>query len=204
MTTAIIVGQNMPDATSDRVVAMHDRIVIFEPLPDAAAALRHHYKSEPKVIVVQAACGVEYSFEEFRIYNEAGLSSSLGTMTEDARDMWRQYDLSDRGSIVVMVVNLLDTLYALGICSIDCLVIDAQGMDFTILKTVAPMITIGSFKYIQLEADGPGFRHYTGTPDNGEKSILEWMAQFPHYEAGRLPGRAVHHPDLIFTLTAAG
>jgi FkbM family methyltransferase len=166
--------------------------------------LRQHYKSEPKVIVVQAACGVEYSFEEFRIYNEAGLSSSLGTMTEDARDKWRQYDLSERGAIVVSVVNLLDMLRMLGISEADCLVIDAQGMDFTILKTVAPMIARGSIKYIQLEADGPGFRHYKGTPDNSEQSILDWMRQWLHYEAGRLPGRAVHHPDLIFTLTAAG
>jgi len=204
MTTAIIVGQNMPDATSDRVVAMHDRIVIFEPLPDAAAALRQHYKSEPKVIVIEAACGDGFSFERFYIYNEAGLSSSLGKMTEEARDMWRQYDLSSQGVIVVNVVDLGEFLRMLGIAEANCLVIDAQGMDFTILKTVEWLIAEGAIKYIQLEADGPGFRHYTGTPDNSEESILEWMRQWPHYEAGRLPGRAVHHPDLIFTLTAAG
>jgi FkbM family methyltransferase len=173
-------------------------------LPDAAAALRQHYKSEPKVIVIEAACGAGFSVEEFHIYNEAGLSSSLGTMTEEARDKWRQYDLSSQGVIVVNVVDLLEMLRMLGISEADCLVIDAQGMDFTILKTVEWLIAKGSIKYIQLEADGPGFRHYTGTPDNSETAILEWMAQFPHYEAGRLPNRAVHHPDLIFTLTSAG
>jgi FkbM family methyltransferase len=183
---------------------MHDRIVIFEPLPDAAAALRQHYRSEPKVIVMQAACGTESGIAAFHLYNEAGVSSSLGTMTEDARDKWRQYDLSSQGTIVVSVVNLREVLRMLGIYQANCLVIDAQGMDFTILKTVEPMIASGAVKYIQLEADGPGFRHYTGTPDNSETAIIRWMAQFTHYEAGRLPNRAVHHPDLFFILTSTG
>jgi hypothetical protein len=73
-------------------------------------------------------------------------------------------------------------------------------MDFAILKTLEPMINDGMIGYIQLEADGAGCCHYTGTPDNSEAAILQWMSQFEQYEASRLPGRMVEQPDLVFTL----
>jgi FkbM family methyltransferase len=201
MKTAIIVGQNMPDSTSDQIVTMHDRIVIFEPLREAAAELRLRYSSQPKVLVIEAACGREFAAKEFNIYNKDGLSSSLGKITQQARDKWTQYDLTKKETTIVSVVNLREILRILAIREIDCLVIDAQGMDFAILQSVHWLIAAGAIKYIQLEADGPGFQHYTGTPDNSEASILAFMAQFPHYTAGRLTGRAEHHPDLYFTLT---
>jgi hypothetical protein len=91
----------------------------------------------------------------------------------------------------------------LGVSVVNCLVIDAQGMDFAILKTLEPYIRQSRIGFIQLEADGPGYRHYTGTPDNSEEAILAWMARYPQYQATRQPDRVVAQPDLVFMLGGA-
>jgi hypothetical protein len=88
----------------------------------------------------------------------------------------------------------------LGEYVIDFLLIDAQGMDFTILKTVEPWLAESRVKLIQLESDGKGFRHYNGLPDNSEEAILEWMKQYPQYAVSRIEGRMVEQPDLVFEL----
>ena len=41
MQTCVIVGQNYPDKALEQLVEHFDRIVIFEPLPDAAGAIRY-------------------------------------------------------------------------------------------------------------------------------------------------------------------
>jgi FkbM family methyltransferase len=200
MGTAVIVGQNMPDKILDCVVDMHDRTIMFEPVPQAAEACRKRYATQPKAIVIEAACGEEHGKCVFNLYNTDGLSSSLGNITAQAEGTWRNVDFSNTTPIHVQVVRLDHVLQMLGVTQIDCLVIDAQGMDFAILKTLEPMINNGMIGYIQLEADGAGCCHYTGTPDNSEAAILQWMSQFEQYEASRLPGRMVEQPDLVFTL----
>jgi len=202
MRAAIIVGQNYPDACSDTLVERHDRIVIFEPLPDAANACRDRYKGDPKVIVLEAACGLWFSREPFTVYNTNGLSSSLGSVTEDAVQRFSSQNLAAVESHEVQVCNLGDMLEILGIDSLAVCVIDAQGMDFAILKTLRGLIEASAIEYIQLEADGEGFRHYDGLPDNSEAAIVQWMKQFPQYELQKLPGRVSFHPDLVFMLNA--
>lgn len=195
MTTLVIVGQNMPDRATERLIAEHDRTWIFEPLPECAAACRVAY---PSAVVVEAACGVLDGLTDFHVYNRDGLSSSLGWMTEQARELYSQYDLSLRKKLLVQVVDLNIHLRMHGVTDVTTLIIDAQGMDLTILKTMYSFI--GSIQYIQCEADGPGSRHYDGLPSNSEADFLEFMAQFPQYEAGRLPNRNTHNPDLFWRL----
>jgi FkbM family methyltransferase len=200
MKTAVIVGQNYPDSVSDDIVAMHDRVFIFEPLPEAVNAIRDRYNNNPGVVAVQAACGSHFDRAELRVYNTDGLSSSLGMMTKDAVDLYSQFDLSEQRLEVVQVVNLGYMLDMIGVPTVDCMIIDAQGMDFTILQTVESMVRDGRIGYLQLEADGKGFRHYNGLPDNSESAIVKWMGQYPRYAATRLPNRMDEQPDLVFLL----
>jgi FkbM family methyltransferase len=179
---------------------MHDRVVIFEPLPEAAAACRQRYAENPKVVVFEAACGEESGIQSMNVYNAKGLSSSLGKITEVAEKTFYMHDLSLRESLPVHVVRLDAILSMLGVGFIECLAIDAQGMDFAILKTVEPWIRKSQVGYIQLEADGKGFRHYEGTPDNSECAVLEYMSRFETYQATRHPNRLDAQPDLIFVL----
>jgi FkbM family methyltransferase len=202
MRTAVIVGQNYPDACSDALVERHDRTIIFEPLPPAAKACRDRYAENPKVIVFEAACGSWWSVEPFQVYNRSGLSSSLGVVTVDAKSRFPTQDLSLASSCEVQVCNLGDALRMLGVEAIATLVIDAQGMDFAILQTLQRYIAAGAIEYIQLEADGEGFRHYDGLPDNSESAIVRFMASHSRYELQKLPGRVSFHPDLVFILNA--
>jgi FkbM family methyltransferase len=201
MKTAVIVGQNYPDKTLDELVKMHDRVIVFEPLSAAAVACREKYAGVDKVLVFEAACGKAWAIETLNIYNTNGLSSSLGEVTQQAKQVFASHDLSLINTAQVYVVNLGTVLDMLSVKFIDCLMIDAQGMDFAILKTIHWMIETSSIGYIQLEADGPGYRHYTGTPDNSEVAIVEWMSRYPQYQADRLPNRLDAHPDLVFTLS---
>jgi hypothetical protein len=151
--------------------------------------------------VFQAACGDYFETKTLNVYNRNGLSSSLGSMTADAVELYgSRYDLSLQSTEYVRVVNLGAMLEMLIAVTIDDLIIDAQGMDFTILKTVESWVRSSRIKRIQLEADGCGFRHYDGLPDNSEASILEWMSFYPQYEASRLPERLKEQPDLVFEL----
>ena len=202
MKTAVIVGQNYPDYYLQEIVNNHDRVIIFEPLPDAASACREACEDIPGAIVFQSACGDSFGNASFNIYNIDGLSSSLGTMSADAAELYSpDYDLSLRGTIEVQVLHLGFILQMIGVSVIDLLFIDAQGMDFTILKTVEPWLTESRVKRVQMEADGMGFQHYNGLPDNSDSSILEWMKRFPQYAASRLDGRRDEQPDLVFQLT---
>jgi FkbM family methyltransferase len=201
--TAVIVGQNQPDEVSDGIIALHGRTIIFEPLPEAAKACRERYANQPGVIVVQAACGKHFDQAELRVYNTDGLSSSLGTMSQKAVDLYSHFDLSEQRMEVVQVVNLGYMLDMLGITSVDCMMIDAQGMDFTILQTIEPMVRDGRIGYLQLEADGNGFKHYHGLPDNSESAIVQWMGRYPRYEASKLDNRMDEQPDLVFLLDAS-
>jgi FkbM family methyltransferase len=203
MKTAIVVGQNYPDKTLESIIEQCPRVIIFEPLPEAADACRQTCAAIPGVFVIQAACGKFFGNSKLNIYNTNGLSSSLGEISADAEQVYGgRYDLSSRGTIAVQVVHLGFMLRMFGVDFIDLLLIDAQGMDFTILKTVEQWIAESRIGTIQLEADGNGFRHYSGLPDNSDESINEWMKQFPQYAASRRPDRLLEQPDLVFELTA--
>ena len=202
MKTAVIVGQNQPDFYLQEIVNEHDRVIIFEPLPEAAIACRSACDEIPGVIVFEAACGDSFGSAAFNLYNIAGLSSSLGTMSADAVELYSpDYDLSLRGTIEVQVLHLGFILQIIGVHVIDLLFIDAQGMDFTILKTVESWLSESRVKRVQMEADGEGFQHYSGLPDNSEGAIREWMKRFPQYKVGCLDGRRKEQPDLILQLT---
>jgi FkbM family methyltransferase len=200
MKTAVIVGQNYPDEMLAGIVAMHDRVLIFEPLPQAAEACRVAYRGNPKAIVFEAACGEAFSNATLNIYNENGLSSSLGEITTQSQDVYSSFDLRLTGRTLVRVVNLRDILATLGIEFVDLLVIDAQGMDFAILKTLELYVQGSRIGFIQVEADGKGCKHYEGVPDNSESGILSWMGKYPQYAQTRHPDRIAEQPDLVFIL----
>lgn len=202
MKTCVIVGQNYPDKGLERLVNEYPRVIIFEPLPHAAKACRDACDAVPGVIVLEAACGDQFCNATFNVYNMRGLSSSLGSMSTDAVQLYgNQYDLSLKQTIDVQVLHLGFMLQMLGVEIIDFLLIDAQGMDFTILRTVEPWIAESRVKLIQLECEGKGFRHYDGLPDNSDSAVRQWMEQFPQYAGSNLEGRMAEQPDLVFELT---
>lgn len=198
MKTLVFVGCN---AGGDVVnlALQHDRSILFEPLPSAANELRKMVAGISNAEVLNLACGESESTATLNVYNDRGLSSSLGTVTQQAIDHFPRADLTLSAQVQVRVVNLMDFLRERNIREIESLVIDAQGMDLTILKTLEPLLETRSINSIRTEADGDGFQHYDGLPDNSVESHFEFMARFPEYS--RIPTRTVHwHPDLKWEL----
>jgi len=197
MKTCVIVGQNYPDNRLAKLAAEHQRTIIFEPYPAAADAIRKAVG--PDVIVFQAACWNRFCDSSFNIYNRDGLSSSLGEITEDAKARYSSFDLSKKDSIFVQVVDLQKILVILGVDSIENLIIDAQGYDLDILKTLQPMLAKNAIKHIECEADAEGFQHYAYR-NNNEDAFRLFMSRFPRYVGSKKPGRVSFQPDLVWDL----
>lgn len=184
-------GREIPELAIQCCV---DRFICFEPYPDAADMLRR--QRFPNVEIVEAACGERSGTAELTVYNALGLSSSLGRMTKIAQAEYSHCDLSARGTVTVEVVNLADWCLERGIGFIEVLIIDAQGLDLTILRTMEPWLAEGRIGWLQIEADGPGFRHYTGLPSNAESDIRAYLEAFPYSFVGSTGRKA--NPNLIF------
>ena len=191
MSVLVFVGPNATNEIPD-LVKRYDQSYLFEPLPGVCQQLREMVGK--KANIIQAACGEKDGQAAFNIYNRNGLSSSLGIITGQAVKRFERFDLTIQGSISVDVINLYEWLKRKSITVIDRLIIDAQGMDLAILKTLEPMLKTGSIKRVTAEADGVGFRHYDGVPDNGIESHLTFMRACGF---ARLPnGGAAIHPNL--------
>ena len=196
MRSLVFVGCNFgPDVT--KVVQDYDLIWLFEPITEIALTLAEEFHAEQyrdkAIMVVNAACWTDNETRPFRIYNTNGLSSSLGTITEQAVETFSGNDLSLFDERTCRCVRLDSYLPAW----LTSLVIDAQGADLTILKTIEPWLTCGRIEAIQIECDGDGFKHYEGLEDNSESSLVEYMRQFP-YTATRVPDRSDANPDYLF------
>lgn len=200
MKTLVVVGPNKGDREMVSLVASHEQVWMFEPLPEAFEWLASQNQGVDRLHLVNAACDVEASERDFNVYNIGGKSSSLGTCTEQARYLYANHDLSLVETITVQTVNLYDHLTAAGVDEIETLLIDAQGMDLTILRTVEPMIAAGRIRTIQAEADGAGFRHYDGLPDNSLDGFLKFMEPYP-YQFSKVPNRNHFNFDIQFQKT---
>jgi FkbM family methyltransferase len=200
----VCVGPNRGCAETLRLLQGHDRFFMFEPLPDAANWLRQQNAHLADIFhVVQAACGDGNYQSKMRVYNKHGVSSSLGTCTQQAREMYPDADLSQQDEIDVQVVNLCEFLEWAGVKQIQTLVTDAQGMDLAILKTMEPYLRRRAVQHVIHEVDGDGFRHYDGLPDNSLSGAVAYMEQFGCYRPSRLPDRNDFNFDLEWRLCDA-
>jgi FkbM family methyltransferase len=185
--TFVCVGPNRGDCKMADMLFGHDQFYFFEPMPDAAAWLRKSNEHAKDLFhVVEAACGEQPGRAKFRCYND-GLSSSLGVCTKQAVEHFTKYDMSLQDEIEVDVINLGEWLDECRIGPIETLMIDAQGMDLTIMKTIRPYLERKEIKTLIHEIDCDGFRHYEGLPDNSFSAAVEFMESVGGYRMDDLP-----------------
>ncbi len=177
MRTLAFVGCNIGGDVT-RAVSEHDVCLLFEPIPDVAEALvnqfnRPEYRNK-SISVINAACWTDYKKRPFYLYNKLnGASSSLGKITQQAIDYYSpEYDLQLIGEIEVQCVKLADFLPFY----LDTLIVDAQGADLTILKSIEPWLLDRRIKNIQAEYDHHGFQHYHGL-ENSESAIESYFKE---------------------------
>jgi len=194
MSTLVWVG---PNCTTDVFEAAEkfDTVVLIEPLAECCEMLRKEIGHLPGVSILNCACGKDEGIAEFHTYNENGFSSSLGVVDNEAVEIFDRVDWSNTTTRDVQVVNLGKLIDALAIGTIDQLIIDAQGMDLTILRTIEKQLKAKQITLVKSEADN-GFRHYQGL-DNRLSEQIKFMES-----CGFVPllvsGTATFHPDVIW------
>ena len=170
MTTLLYLGAHLGGGLA-RLVPSFERVIAFEANPDHCAILAKRF---PSIELVAAAACTEDGEVPFHISSNEGGSSSLGQFDES----WlapRTDALRMTRTIVVPAVNLLRFCLERGVETIDSYVSDLQGMDLTVLQTMAPFLREGRLKLIQCETTKDGRRNiYRDLPSNelGEFSRL--------------------------------
>jgi FkbM family methyltransferase len=198
----VCVGPNRGDSEMLKLLQGHTRFFMFEPLPEAAAYLRQHNAHLAAFFhVVEAACGDTEGRATLTVYNQNGVSSSLGKCTQQARQMYQGVDLMEQNQIEVDVINLCKFMTMAGVDRIETLLIDAQGMDLAILKTMRAYLERRAIRRIIHEIDGEGFKHYDGLPDNSLAGAMDFMIEVGGYQPRVLPERNGFNFDMEWRLT---
>lgn len=198
----VCVGPNRGDSEMLQLLQGHARFFMFEPLPSAAQYLREQNAHLAAFFhVVEAACGDVEGKAKLTVYNRNGVSSSLGKCTSQARQMYQGVDLLEQEEVEVDVINLCTFMQLAGVPQIETLLIDAQGMDLAILKTMRPYLERRAIRHIVHEVDVDGFKHYDGLPDNSLSAAMQYMGEFGGYQPRVLPDRNGFNFDLEWRLT---
>lgn len=193
MKTLVFVGPNStPDVETE--VDKHDRSFLFEPLTGPCFRLGEMFAGRDDVTIVQAACGPKDGRAKMFWYNN-GLSSSLARVTADAKHRFGKADWSGGTEISVPLIHLGNWLERKSVEHIDSLIIDAQGFDLTILRTLEAYLPdrIGT---IRTECDDEGFKHYHG-PDNSLDAQEEFLSRFG-FAATKISATVTFHPDVLW------
>lgn len=151
----------------DRIRSYYDLCYGFDANPDKVENARKVFQNDPEVKIIFGAL-TEKSGEsvEFTITTNWDPSSSLGDPNPEYIHM-KSGRLVPQKKILVPTINLLEFCQSENIGSIDTLITDLQGMDYTVLKTLEPMIKKGMIREIQSEVE-PDSKPpiYLGIPSN--------------------------------------
>ena len=193
----VCVGPNTGDSSMFQMLDGHDEFWFIEPLPEAAAWLREQNRDISDVFhVVEAACSDYDGRGTLTRYNRNGVSSSLGKCSEECRALYGHVDWDSRGEVEVPVINLFNFLQYVGVHEIETLLIDAQGLDLTILKTLRPYLERRAIARIIHETDADGLRLYDDIPGNTIGESIEFFQSIGGYEMQTLPDRNAFNFDV--------
>lgn len=168
----------------------YDRVIAFEPNPKCVEILTARLSDVPGIVIVPRAVAATTSHATLHCYCPDDGSGSLGVMNEHARELLAAQRppgfFDDRGSVKVPTVNLYHWLEESDIRHVDMLVTDCQGMDLTILRTLAPMLEAGTIGKFQSEVDHDSLSHYDEVPPNRREDWIRFMSRYPRYVADSL------------------
>ncbi len=183
------VGSNIGEDVT-RGVMDHDVSWLFEPITKLAEHLEDEFKDSDKtVIVVNAAVFSDSEPRVLSMYNRNGVSSTLGTPSRFHQSCFPAVDWSLIGKQDVRCVRLDDYL---PLC-LSTLIVDTQGCDFEIMRTIEPWLRDGRIDFIRSECDGLQSMH-EGLPDNSAKGLIGYMSQFD-YSMYKRPRKRQSNPD---------
>jgi hypothetical protein len=131
-----------------------DKCYGFEPIPHLYEKVKNEHINNPKVEIVNAAVVEtegEYDFYVSKFNDIIGDSSSLFQITEEYREITGN-DIHTDKKIKVKGINLKKFLEEKKITNIKKYVSDAEGMDYTILKSINSFLNERRIEFIQVES----------------------------------------------------
>lgn len=159
-----------------------DSVYAFEPNPSLVEILKARF---PLVNVMAACVGAKAGKTTFKLHGKNAESSSMYNIAPKFRaeldKAWGPEYFNQTEEIQVQVTTLPIFMSKKKIDVIDLLVLDVQGNDLSVLKTLDKELKAGKIKKFQLEIDNDGNPHYEGSPDNSISSLIEFMKDHPNY-----------------------
>lgn len=147
-----------------------DKIYAFEPDPEIYKILKENFKNFPNVNVINAGCSNQSGIKTLYV-TENRVSSSLADV-----NMNNQNEVGGHSGgkpafkqVDVNVINLYNFCEQNNIKEIDLLVTDCQGSDYTILKTMEPLLKERKIKNLFCETHRDGFEIYNGLNNSFSK-----------------------------------
>lgn len=140
----INVGANQGDAFN-KFVDNNTIIYAFEPTHELLSKyLYPKSENNSNIIIIPFAVDIENTFKIFNISGQADWGcSSLYEFSDDIEDKWpNRTDFKKTHSYIVPTITLYDFCEIYKIDKIDYLLIDAQGSDFNVLKSLKDKINI--------------------------------------------------------------
>jgi FkbM family methyltransferase len=175
-----------------------DRVFAFEPNPTLAEQVRQRLLSHRNAELVEAAVASLEGEATLRLYGHDGGSSSLAVMNPEMRKTldphWAPGHLDEHGQVKVRTVYLPDFLRERGVEYIDSLVLDVQGYDLAVLRTMHEWLREARIGILQVEIDHDDVSHYKGAPPNGYTEMMRFMKDMPY--------RKTQGPDALWSFCA--
>lgn len=157
-----------------------DKCYGFEPIPHLYKKVKNEHINNPKVEIINAAVVEvegEYDFYISKFNNIIGDSSSLFELTEEYRELTGN-NISTHEKIKVKGINLKKFLEEKNITNIKKYVSDAEGNDYTILKSIISLVNERKIEDIQVESicDYVVKEVRENQPTNYEKDFVDLLS----------------------------
>jgi FkbM family methyltransferase len=147
-----------------------DKIYAFEPDPEIYKILKENFKNFLNINTINAGCSDQSGTKTLYV-TENRVSSSLADV-----NMNNQNEVGGHSGgkpafkqVDVNIINLYDFCEQNNIKEIDLLVTDCQGSDYTILKTMEPLLKERKIKNLFCETHRDGFEIYNGLDNSFSK-----------------------------------
>jgi len=196
------VGGNMGQEIKD-YAALDLPVLWIEPIPEVFATLEKNIAPFPKQRAIQALItdkdGAEY---QFNVANNDGGSSSIFDFKEH-RELWPDVEFERTIQLESVTLPTLFKQHDIDPSGFGALMIDTQGSELLVLKSLGPMLS--NFSYVKTEA--ADFEAYDGgcTLEEIDSLLLEHgFIQDMCKPAAKLKGSGTYFEVLYRKPTAPG
>ncbi|GEM_PF-2046453 len=163
--TLFYVGVNKGNSF-DLIYRNYKHCYAFEANPELFAELQKRYKNKSNVTLINAAAAQEDGEISFQISNDTNAgSSSIGEINPQVNES-KDIPILVRERITVKALNLMDFCQQHQIENITDYISDIQGMDFTVLATLTPLIEKKKIETITCEVAKNNRQIYHNIPSN--------------------------------------